>query len=122
MQRAKILPGPTNRALKNGATIRVNDLFSASPIKDLLENKPAVVNECLIFVTISSNIKNIGSSYEMSTHPKKHVGILYQGKVWNYSNTNNRVVSDTLAMFQTKFTNAYKTAGNTVEFYYGEFI
>lgn len=61
-----------------------------------------------------------GNKYSMGKQPKKHVGILSQGKVWNYSNTNNKVVSDLLATFKTKFTNAYKTPGTTVEFYYGK--
>lgn len=105
-----------------GATIRVNDLFSASPVTDLLANKPATLTECLIFVTISSNVKKVGCAFEMETHPKKHVGILSQGKVWNYSNSHNQVVADMLSLFQSKFSNTYKTTGNTVEFYYGKFI
>lgn len=58
----------------------------------------------------------------MGTHPKKHVGILSQGQVWNYSNTHDKVVVDSLALFQAKFSNAYETAGTTVEFHYGKFI
>jgi len=58
----------------------------------------------------------------MQNHPRKHIGILYQGKVWNYSNTNKKVVADLLESFKTKFTSAYKTTGTTVEFYYGKFI
>jgi len=58
----------------------------------------------------------------MGNQPKKHIGILNQGKVWNYSNTHNKVVSDLQANFVTKFTNAYKTTGTTVEFYYGALI
>lgn len=105
-----------------GATIRVNDLFGACKTTDLLANKAASLTECLIFVTISSNVTTVGSQLKMSTHPKKHVGILYQGKVWNYSNSQNKVVADELTAFQSKFTHAYKTPGSTVEFYYGEFI
>ncbi len=105
-----------------GATIRVNDLFSASPVTDLFVNKPAALTECLIFVTLSSNLKKVGCTLEMGTHPKKHVGILVEGKVWNYSNTHNKVVADIPALFQSKFSNAYKTTGATVEFYYGKFI
>ena len=58
----------------------------------------------------------------MNTHPRKHVGILHQGKVWNYSNSQNMVVADSLAIFKKKFTAAYKTTGSQVEFYYGKFI
>lgn len=124
------LPGPTCKNVTwddkqnpaRGASIRVNDLFAASPVTDLLSNKPAAITECLIFVTISSNVKKVGCAYEMYNHPKKHVGILSKGMVWNYSNTHNRVVADLLTVFQVKFTHAYKTAGSSVEFFYGKFI
>ncbi len=107
---------------EKGATIRVNDLFSASPEKGLLSNKPAAVVECLIFVTLASNVKSVGKNLVMETHPRKHVGILSQGRVWNYSNTQNMVVADLLPVFKAKFSNAYKTTGTTVEFYYGKLI
>jgi len=58
----------------------------------------------------------------MNTHPKKHIGILFQGRVWNYSNSQNRVVADLLSVFEAKFTHSYKTSGSIVEFYYGKFI
>lgn len=105
-----------------GATIRVNDLFAAVPVTGPLANKPAALTECLIFVTLSSNMRAFGPKLVMGTHPRKHVGILSQGMVYNYSNTHNIVVADVLALFKTKFSNAYKTAGTTVEFYYGKFI
>jgi len=104
-----------------GATIRVNDLFNTSLATGFLSSKPAALTECLIFVTLASNIKTIGNKLVMHTHPKKHVGILSQGMVWNYSNSHNKVVSDMVSTFQHKFTHAYKTTGTTVEFYYGKF-
>lgn len=123
-------PGPTcknftladKQNAAKGATIRVDDLFKRSPQTDLLANKPAALTECLIFVTLASNVTMSSNILMMGNHPKKHVGILIKGKVWNYSNSNNKVVSDLLTQFQTKFTNAYATAGTTVEFYYGKFI
>jgi len=105
-----------------GATIRVDDIFKKCTKIDLLSAKPAAVIECLIFVTLASNIRKVGNNYVMGNQPKKHIGILNQGKVWNYSNTHNKVVSDLQANFVTKFTNAYKTTGTTVEFYYGALI
>lgn len=107
---------------EKGATIRVNDLFSASSAKGLLSNKPAAIVECLVFVTLASNVKSVGQNLVMKTHPKKHMGILSQGRVWNYSNTLNMVVADLLPVFQAKFSNAYKTTGTTVELYYGKLI
>lgn len=105
-----------------GATIRVDDLFKNSPQTGLLTDKPAALSECLIFVTLSTNMMKVGNKLIMAQQPKKHVGILYQGKVWNYSNSHNKVVADQLETFKTKFTHAYKTSGATVEFYYGKFI
>ncbi|HEY5603112.1 MAG TPA: hypothetical protein VIM41_08400 [Gammaproteobacteria bacterium] len=122
------LPGPTcknfswadKQNVAKGATLRVDDLFSTSPEVDLLANKPASIAECLVFVTLASNITTVGNQLIMGNHPRKHVGILTNGKVWHYSNTNNKVVTDTLATFQSKFPSAYNTAGTTVEFYYGK--
>jgi hypothetical protein len=105
-----------------GATIRVNDLFAASSETGALSKKPTTLQECLVFVTISTNMKNFANKLKMNNHPKKHVGILTDGKVWNYSNSQNKVVADSLTSFKTKFTHAYLTAGATVEFYYGKFI
>ena len=105
-----------------GATIRVDDLFKNSPETGLLSAKPAAISECLVFVTINSNVTKVGSKLVMHDNPRKHVGILSQGKVWNYSNSHNKVVSDLLATFITKFTHAYRTPGATVEFYYGKFL
>lgn len=124
------LPGPTCKNATwadkqnpaNGATIRVNDLFAAIPVTGPLATKPAALTECLIFVTLSSNMRASGSKLVMGTHPRKHVGILSQGMVYNYSNTHGIVVADVLSLFKTKFSKAYKTAGTTVEFYYGKFI
>lgn len=107
---------------EKGATIRVDDLFKRSLNVDLLVNKPIALTECLIFVTLDSNVKKVGNKLVMGNHPRKHIGILHQRKVWNYSNTNNKVVSDLLPIFITKFTNAYKSPNSNVEFYYGKFI
>ena len=123
-------PGPTCKNFtwadkqKNdkGATIRVDDIFKNSTETKLLSNKPAYLTECLIFVTLSSNVKKIGAKLVMGNQPKKHIGILSKGKVWNYSNSNNMVVADLLESFKNKFSNAYKTNGTAVEFYYGKFI
>jgi hypothetical protein len=124
------LPGPTCKNFSfadkqnpaRGATLRVDDLFSKSPSVGLLASKPTTLLECLIFVTLASNVTTVGGSLMMGNNPKKHVGILSDGKVWNYSNTNQKAVADLLATFQSKFIATYQTKGTTVEFYYGELI
>jgi len=74
------------------------------------------------FLTIASNVTTRAGNLVMGDHPRKHVGILSNNKVWNYSNTQHKVVSDSLPGFISKFNTAYQTAGTTVEFYYGKFI
>ena len=107
---------------EKGATIRVDDLFNNLPKTGLLSNKPPPTVEYLIFVTLASNMRKVGIKWIMGNQSKKHVGILSRGKVWNYSNTQNRVVADLLQAFKAKFSNNYGTRGTTVEFYYGEFL
>lgn len=107
---------------EKGASIRVDDIFKKCVTTGLLSDKPAAMTECLIFVTLASNVTKVGPKLVMGNNPRKHIGILSQGKVWNYSNTNNKVVSDLTESFKSKFTRAYNTAGTTVEFYYGSLI
>lgn len=107
---------------EKGATLRVDDLFKASKGTALLSAKPAAITECIIFVTLASNMRDVGGMLQMGNHPRKHVGILSQGKVWNYSNTQKKVVADSLDSFKAKFSNAYRTSGTTVEFYYGKLL
>ena len=124
------LPGPTcknfswadSQKKDKSATLRVDDLFKASAETGLLVDKPVTLTECLIFVTLATNVKKMGAKWIMGNHPRKHIGILSKGKVWNYGNTHNKVTADTLELFKTKFTHAYKTSGTTVVFYYGKFL
>ena len=111
-----------NKNQEKVRTLRVDELFKDSPETGILTDKPTVLSECLVFVTLSTNMLKAGNKLIMGNHPTKHVGILYQGKVWNYSNSHNKVVADPLETFKMKFTHAYKTSGATVEFYYGKFI
>ena len=110
------------KTVPRGATIRVNDLFNTLKMTGSLSAKPNTLTECLIFVTLSSNIQQSGGSLRMGSQRKKHVGILTQGKVWNYSNSNNKVAADSLNLFESKFSSTYKAPNSSVEFYYGEFL
>ena len=123
-------PGPTCKNFtwadkqknEKGATIRVDDIFKRCQTTGLLSSKPSTLNECLVFVTLASNMSKVGNKLVMGNNPRKHIGILHQGKVWNYSNTKNTVLSDLENAFISKFKSAYKKSGTTVEFYYGTFI
>jgi hypothetical protein len=74
-----------------------------------------------MFVTLSSNVLKTADELVMLTGETKHVGIFSGGTVWNYNNTNEKVVGDSLSSFISKFSSSYGKRG-TVTFYYGEFI
>ncbi len=107
---------------EKGAVIRVNNIFNRSKEIGLLSNKPAALVECLIFVTLASNVTDYSGRYSMRDHPRKHIGILANGKVWNYSNGQDKVVAEPLSAFETRFRSAYHTSGDAVEFFYGRFL
>lgn len=73
---------------KDGAVIRVNDIFNNA--EDLQQACPT---GCLVYFTVPGNMSN-GLMGSMS---KKHVGIYYQGHVYNYGNTRDAVRKDTVA-------------------------
>lgn len=72
-----------------GACLRVNEIYNH--VEDL-----ETPNEkgCLVYFTLSSNIDKSGL---MGSQPKKHVGIYFQGFVYNYGNTKDAVRKNTLA-------------------------
>ena len=105
-----------------GATLRVDKLFNSSPDVNLWANRPPHLVSCLIFVTLSRNVSAFGGGFRMHDNPKKHVGIFLNGEVWHYGNTNDTVLCDTEKAFLQKFSRTYRTAGQTVEFYYGSFL
>lgn len=100
------------------ASIRVDEIFNKSTATGLWSEKPTALSSCLMFATISTNMKN----KKMSQHPRKHIGIVKDGRVWNYSNTHDKVVAETPEYFVKKFDRSYKTSGATVVYYYGKFL
>lgn len=104
------------------ANIRVNDLFNACPSTGLLNDKPADLTECLIFVTIERNLQSTADGFSMGSKQYKHIGILKTGNVWHYSNTGQRVVFQPTAEFVTTFTDADGYSSRDPIFLYGEFI
>jgi hypothetical protein len=54
----------------------------------------------------------------MANIPQKHVGIHYGGRVFNFSNSQHKVVVDpTVAAFHAKFKRVY--AGNDISLFFG---
>ena len=88
-----------------GACLRVHELFNACD--DL-----SVRNEsgCLIYVTKATNISPKDGT--MGNIRQKHVGIYFQGNVWDYSNDAGKVLSEKVDAFITRIDKAY--GGHTV--------
>ncbi|MCW7538400.1 hypothetical protein OOT46_11170 [Aquabacterium sp. A7-Y] len=107
---------------ERGATIRVNSLFNAASHTGQWDDKPLHLSSCLLYVTLSSNITQAGHRIMMGTQRQKHIGIFIDGRVWHYSNLSDKITVDPLPDFVRKFTHAYRTAGSTVQFFYGDFL
>lgn len=105
-----------------GAAIRVDNIFNVAPEVRPWADRPLGLRSCLIFVTISGNVRKCGHVLSMDEHPLKHVGIFLDGVVWHYSNSRAGVAKDQEKLFINKFKHAYITAGQTVEFFYGRFL
>jgi hypothetical protein len=111
------------RNLTTGATIRVDAIFNASPEVGLWDDRPASLQSCLMFVTISSNVRTRrGTRPTMGSQSNKHIGIFAGNKIWNYANLQDRVVAETVSAFQARYRASYHTSGTTVVFYYGRFL
>lgn len=99
---------------KTGASIRCDELYNRLALRGKWEDRPAMADGLLIFVLSAANIVN----GQMSAVPQKHVGIHYGGVVFNFSNSQHKVVADaTVDAFHKKFKNSY--AGNDISLYYG---
>lgn len=95
-----------------GRNVRVQEIFAQCPSVGKFDDcgRPAT---CLVFVTKASNV-NLGQK-KMSNVPKKHIGICCNGTIWHYSNTRDKVVTQT----PKEFILHYK--GQTNALFYGSF-
>lgn len=99
---------------RTGASIRVDEIYNRLHLKGPWEEKPDFSTGLLIFVIAAENMIN-GTMTRVS---QKHVGIHYGNKVFNFSNTQHRVVADqTVDSFHSKFKAAY--APGNICLYYG---
>lgn len=87
-----------------GANIRVHELFALCP-KVGKKADMDLSRTQIVFVTLAANVDV--ATKTMVNIPQKHVGIYCDGMVYNYSNTEDRVVKLSLADFETRFQNAY---------------
>ena len=82
-----------------GACIRVHELFKACPTVGEYSLATAGQKTAGFFIFVTAkNVVNVATK-TMSNVPKKHVGICFNGKVWHYSNTNDKVVTTTPEKF-----------------------
>jgi hypothetical protein len=79
------------------AALRVQDLFAKCRPVGVWSLRPASLTPCLVFITRAANV-NL-SAKVMTNAPRKHVGILANGFVWHYSNSQRKVVRQTPSQF-----------------------
>ncbi|HEX2592233.1 MAG TPA: hypothetical protein VHL34_12095 [Rhizomicrobium sp.] len=86
------------------ANIRVHELFAQCPRVGLWANADLTKSQ-LIFVT-RKDVVDL-PSHIMQNIPQKHVGVYNDGWVYNYSNTEHRVVKLSVPDFLARFQAAY---------------
>jgi hypothetical protein len=83
---------------KGSANLRVHEIFQRCPVAYEFNSCPSVVSG-LIFV---SQYRNFDSTRQtMRNVPKKHIGIIYNGNIWHYSNksSNEKVIVQQMVHF-----------------------
>lgn len=86
------------------ANVRVHEVFPRCPRVGKFEDRPAD-RPVLVFVTRRDVVDLINK--RMQNIPEKHIGILSNGRVYHYSNSNDKVVKWTPTEFITRFEAAY---------------
>jgi hypothetical protein len=82
------------------ASIRVHQVFHRCAAVGKWEDLKAL-NQCLVFITAAGNVHL--SSKTMDNVPRKHVGILTDGLIFHYSNSQQKVVNQTPDQFKTHY-------------------
>lgn len=77
------------------ASIKVHEIFNYVQRKGYWSFRPAEDELCLAFLTMRYGIRDTGDNLEMSNIPYKHIGIFLKGRIYNYSNPNDRVHVET---------------------------
>jgi hypothetical protein len=84
------------RGSSGGANVRVQEVFAQCPNTSEILACPTT-GEGLIFVSDRTNFT--GTPTRIANVPRKHIGIVIDGRVWHYSNTRHRVVVQTVGEF-----------------------
>jgi hypothetical protein len=80
-----------------GVSIRVQEIFPKCPSVGVWSLRPGTLTTCLVFITRAANV-NLATKV-MTNVPRKHVGIFLEGHVWHYSNSQQKVITQTPAQF-----------------------
>jgi hypothetical protein len=82
-----------------GSNLRVQETFARCPnVRELLECPKSI--EALIFVSAPHNfMKQRDGTMALNNVPKKHIGLFLDGVVWHYSNSQRKVITQTLDLF-----------------------
>ena len=89
---------------KTGASIRCDELFNGLSKRGNWQDAPALTDGLLLFVTSATNVR----ANVMANVPRKHVGIIFGGNVYNFGNTEHRVRKEpTVESFRTRLGHAY---------------
>jgi hypothetical protein len=93
--------GATCRMMGNGkaagANLRVQEIFPRCGRVGVWALRPTPLQTCLVFITKASNV-NLANKV-MANVPRKHIGIYFNGLIWHYSNSRDRVVKQTPSQF-----------------------
>ncbi len=76
-----------------GVNLRVHEIFACCPTVGHWVDKPIALAACLVFVTNAGNV-NVATK-TMDNTPRKHIGVFIQGTIWHYSNSRQKVISQT---------------------------
>lgn len=100
-----------------GASVRVDSVFNYCIDRGNWVDRDKTRKACLIFTTPTSNVASVGIALPtMGDHPKRHIGIYFDGFVWHYSNSQDKVISEATADFENRFLKNY---GPNAALYYG---
>ena len=76
------------------ASLRVHVIFDACPT--VSEYEDAMANSRgLMFVSGTNNFRTKSGKTTLRNIPKKHIGVFLNGTVWHYSNSRNKVITQT---------------------------
>ncbi len=80
------------------ASLRVQEIFAACP--SVAEYDQTMVGKRgLMFVSAPSSFVTTGGKTTIRNVPKKHIGVFLNGTIWHYSNSRNKVITQTPAQF-----------------------